>query len=131
MVVQKLLFTFMTNLTLGTQIALRYAELGKSVCGYDARVWNFRLFDTGYATKRSCPGLRLVRQNRHNLGENRFWRSPRTDKSKNSKRGRCSQIGFRQICVCEASAFQYGFTGSVKVVFGQCLKVVIQIHARP
>ena len=87
MVVQKLLFTFMTNPTLGTQIALRYAELGKSVCGYDARVWNFRLFDTGYATKRSCPGLRLVRQNRHNLGENRFWRSRAEPNRKIQKRG--------------------------------------------
>ena len=90
--------TVMTNPTLGTQIASRYAELGKNVCGYDARVWNFRFFDAGtascdfasqsdlrsgypryrsahFATKRSCPGLRLVRQNQHSLGENRFRRS--------------------------------------------------------
>ena len=39
----------MTNPTLGTQIASRYAELGKNVCGYDVRVWNFRFFDAGCA----------------------------------------------------------------------------------
>ena len=32
----------MTNPTLGTQIASRYAKLGKNIRGYDARVWNFR-----------------------------------------------------------------------------------------
>lgn len=32
----------MTNPTLGTQIASRYAKLGKNIRGYNARVWNFR-----------------------------------------------------------------------------------------
>ena len=76
----------MTNPTLGTQIASRYAELGKNVCGYDARVWNFRFFDAGCATKRSCPGSRRTRQNRHNLGENRFRRSRAEQKGQFQKR---------------------------------------------
>ena len=40
----------------------------------------------------------------HNLGENRLWRSG-DDKTKIPNRRFVSHIGFRQICVCEASAF--------------------------